>query len=198
MIIPQYQHSIVKKLDQILVVDIEATCWEKKPPPDGESEIIEIGICTLDIISGERLEKNSILVKPERSNVSDFCTKLTTLTQAQVDTGISFADACKVLKNNYLSQQRIWASYGEYDRKQFERQCQSQNISYPFGSRHINVKTLFGIIYALPYEVGMAQALELMHLPLEGTHHRGGDDAGNIAQILSQLIAVARNENRGS
>jgi len=34
-------------LDQVLVIDIEATCWEGPPPEGLESEIIEIGICPL-------------------------------------------------------------------------------------------------------------------------------------------------------
>lgn len=180
------------KLDQILVVDIEATCWEGAIPPEQESEIIEIGICSLDIATGQRLEKESILVQPERSKVSEFCTQLTTLTQEQVDRGISFKDACSILRKKYLSKDRIWASYGDYDRSQFQRQCQSRSITYPFGNRHINVKSLLAIVYALPGEVGMAQALELLNLPLEGTHHRGGDDAWNITEILSKLLLQAR------
>ena len=176
------------KLDQILVIDIEATCWEGSPPLGEENEIIEIGICTLDIVSGERLIKESILVKPERSKVSDFCTQLTTLTQAQVDKGISFAEACDILRKKYLSKDRVWASYGDYDRKQFEKNCQSHQVNYPFGPRHINVKTLFALMRALPSEVGMVTALEMMNLPLEGTHHRGGDDAWNIARILGMLL----------
>ncbi|MBD2184598.1 exonuclease domain-containing protein [Planktothrix sp. FACHB-1355] len=177
-----------KKLDIIIIVDVEATCWSESPPPGQENEIIEIGICTLDIATGKRLEKESILVKPERSTVSEFCTQLTTLTQAQVDTGISFAEACAMLKQKYLSHQRVWASYGDYDRRQFERQCQSRQISYPFGTRHINVKTLFAIVHGLSIEVGMDEALQLLNLPLEGTHHRGGDDAWNIAAIFSELL----------
>ena len=177
-----------KNLDQILVIDIEATCWETSPPPGEENEIIEIGICPVDIASGERLSKESILVKPERSQVSEFCTNLTTLTQAEVDRGTSFAKACGILKSKYLSHQRVWASYGNYDRRQFERQCQSRQISYPFNPRHINLKTLFAIMYNLPREVGMAKALEIMQLPMEGTHHRGVDDAWNIAGICSKLL----------
>jgi inhibitor of KinA sporulation pathway (predicted exonuclease) len=34
----------------------------------------------------------------------------------------------------------------------------------------------------------MAQALALLHLPLTGTHHRGGDDAYNIAQIATVIF----------
>ena len=184
---------MVKKLGGIIVVDVEATCWEGDKPPGQENEIIEIGICTLSITSGERLTKETILVKPERSTVSEFCTQLTTLTQEQVERGIDFPNACSILKNKYLSKDRVWASYGDYDRRQFERQCQSRQISYPFGARHINVKTLFALIYALPNEVGMAEALEIMNLPLEGVHHRGVDDAWNIAGILSELLLRSRN-----
>jgi inhibitor of KinA sporulation pathway (predicted exonuclease) len=45
------------------------------------------------------------LVKPERSTVSEFCTELTTLTQEQVDQGMSFAEACERLQKRYLSNQ---------------------------------------------------------------------------------------------
>ena len=183
---------MAKKLDQIIVVDVESTCWQDSKPADQESDIIEIGICTLDVASGQRLEKESILVKPERSSVNEFCTQLTTLTQAQVEQGIAFAAACSLLKKKYFSKERVWASYGDYDRRQFERQCQSLKVSYPFDTRHINVKSLFAIIHALPQEVGMDKALELLNLPLEGTHHRGGDDAWNIAAILSRLLLQTR------
>ena len=33
-----------------------------------------------------------------------------------------------------------------------------------------------------------AEALRLLQLPLEGTHHRGADDAWNIAAILAELM----------
>ena len=179
-----------RKFDQIIVVDLEATCWEKNKerPKNETSDIIEIGVCLLDVQTRQRTEKHSILVKPQRSRISNFCTRLTTLTQEQVDRGILFADACKMLRDNFYSKHRVWASYGEYDRNQFQKQCQEMNVSYPFGTRHINVKTLFAIAHQLPKEVGMGQALELLNLPLEGTYHRGGDDAWNIAGILATLL----------
>lgn len=179
---------MTRKLSSIIVIDIEATCWPKKPPPGQEQEIIEIGVCPLNLDTGQLLDKESILVRPERSCVSEFCTQLTTLTQEQVDQGISFLEACKLLEKKYETRQQVWASYGEYDRKQFLKQCESRGIRYPFGSRHLNVKTLLAVIYRLPREVGMAQALEMLDLPLEGTHHRGADDARNIAQILAKLL----------
>lgn len=181
-----------KILDQVLIVDVEATCWEGPAPEGQESEIIEIGLCTLDVASGERLEKRSILVKPQRSRVSPFCTQLTSLTQSMVDHGISFMKACTILRQEYASKERVWASYGDYDRRTFERQCREFQVEYPFGVRHLNIKTLFALVHALQFEPGMAEALRIMNLPLEGTHHRGGDDAWNIAGILAELLKRCR------
>lgn len=179
---------MTRRYDLLLVVDIECTCWERQPPPGQETEIIEIGLCTLVPATGERVEKRSILVRPERSTVSPFCTNLTTLTQEQVDTGIPFPEACAILANEYRGRQRVWASYGDFDRQQFEKQCAARNVPYPFGPSHLNVKTLFTLLRRMRHDVAMSQAMELMGLTLEGTHHRGHDDAWNIALLLAKLL----------
>jgi len=177
-----------KKLDKILIIDIEATCWRNKIPLKQKSEIIEIGICVLETTTWERLSKDSIIVKPSCSEISPFCTELTTLTPMDVNKGISLKAACNQLQTRYLSSQYPWASYGDYDRKQFESECRDKQVRYPFGSTHINVKTLLALIQHWESEVGMTTALEKLGLPLEGTLHRGVDDAWNIAQILAGLL----------
>lgn len=180
------------KLDQLLVIDLESTCWEGEPPEDQESEIIEIGVCLLDIATGSRLAKQSILIKPERSEISPFCTELTTLTQAQVDRGVTFDRACTILRRRYISRDRPWASYGDYDRRMFERQCQERCIDYPLSPTHLNVKNLFALINGLRREVGLLRAMQLFQLPLEGVHHRGVDDAWNTGLLLAKLLLKCR------
>ncbi|GLZ32306.1 exonuclease [Lentzea sp. NBRC 105346] len=180
------------QLDTVLVVDVEATCWETAPPPGQRNEIIEIGLCPVDVATGERGERRSILVRPQHSTVSPFCTKLTTLTPEQVASGVTFAEACALLRTEFRSDRRVWASYGDYDRKQFERQCAAEGVRYPFGPRHINVKTLFALVRGLPREVGMDEALRIAGRPLEGTHHRGHDDAFNIAGLFAELVCTLR------
>jgi inhibitor of KinA sporulation pathway (predicted exonuclease) len=183
---------MAKKLDHAIVIDLEATCWDGSPPASEASEIIEIGICPLELSTGRRLAKRSILVKPTRSRVSTFCTQLTTLTPEQVATGITFTEACEILRREYQSRDRVWASFGDYDRTMFQKQCDAAGVPYPFGPRHLNVKTLFAITRGLPHEIGMSEALGLMGAPLEGTHHRGDDDAWNIAGILAELVNKLR------
>ena len=180
-------NKIKMKFDQILVIDIESTCWED-PQISELSEIIEIGITPVSTKSGDILEVRDIIVKPEHSKISEFCTKLTTLTQDDADSGIPFKDACDILVKQYNSKKYMWASYGNYDKRQFYDQCKRENIEYPFAKAHINVKLLFALKYSLKREVGMDRALKLLGMPLIGTHHRGGDDSRNIASILSKIL----------
>ncbi|MFJ5867613.1 exonuclease domain-containing protein [Streptomyces parvus] len=170
------------------VVDVEATCWEGQPPPDQVSEIIEIGLTVVDLRAGERLAKHRLLVRPARSEVSPFCTELTGLTQAEVDAGRPFAEACRVLAAEHRTGLLPWASWGDYDRNQFTRQCRATGAEYPFGQRHTNAKAAFTASYGLRRRPGMAQALETAGLPLEGRHHRGDDDAWNIAALVLDLV----------
>ena len=182
----------MRRLDRIVVVDVEATCWEGEPPPGEENEIIEIGVCLLDVATAERGERESFIVRPVTSSVGPFCTRLTTLTREEVERGVSLEEACQALRRRFRTHDRVWASYGDYDRRQFERQCRRDSVAYPFGASHINVKTLLAVTRGLPHEIGMSEALELLGIQLEGTHHRGGDDAWNIAAILGRIITAAR------
>lgn len=175
-------------VNRLLLVDIESTCWRGRPPQGQTSDIIEIG---LSVFSRETLkieETCSILVRPTNSRVSKFCTELTSLTSKQVADGLSFADACLCLKEEYRSHKKVWASWGDYDRRQFEEQCEREGVSYPFGRNHINLKYLFSLICRLPHDVGVTQALDYLGLDFEGTPHRGVDDAHNMARILQRLL----------
>ncbi|MCT4357091.1 exonuclease domain-containing protein [Streptomyces sp. Je 1-79] len=171
------------------IVDVEATCWERdgERPPGAVSEIIEIGLTVVDLEAGERTGRHRILVRPARSTVSAFCTELTGLTQAEVDTGLDFAAACRLLASAYASGARPWASWGDYDRKQFTHQCRVSRVEYPFGHRHTNAKAVFTEANGLPKRPGMARALQIAGLRLEGRHHRGEDDAWNIAALVLKL-----------
>ena len=184
------------RLDQILVIDLESTCWSGEPPAGQQSEIIEIGLCTLDVHSLQRLETRSILVRPERSQVSEYCTSLTTLTPADVARGTSLREACRILREEYAAEERLWASFGDYDRKKFERECNAKEVAYPFGDAHLNVKNLFAVVYRLHHEVELDQVLSILGWRMEGTYHRGDADAWNIARVLGHILQRARDEDR--
>ena len=177
-----------RRLDKILVVDLEATCWESEPPNGESSEIIEIGLCVLDVATGERTDTQGILVKPERSALSDYCQKLTTITPDMLTGAPSFAEACALLVERFDSTRRTWASYGDFDRIKLMQQCEDWGVPYPFGRSHINVKNLFALQQGLSKEVGLQEATALIGLLFEGTIHRGVDDAWNIAAVLNRVL----------
>jgi inhibitor of KinA sporulation pathway (predicted exonuclease) len=177
-----------RNVDKIVVVDVEATCWEERTPPRGEhQEIIEIGIVLLDVASLQKENKTSIFVRPTTSRISSFCTKLTTITQQDVDQGVSLKEACRRLEDEFDVRNRTWASFGDFDRNLFQKDCHYKNISYPF-STHINAKNLFAIMTGQKRELGTEEVMRLLNQPMEGTHHRAADDAWNVATILSKII----------
>jgi inhibitor of KinA sporulation pathway (predicted exonuclease) len=184
-------------LDKIVVVDIETTCWSKGQIPkledgrDTKSEIIEIGICLLDINTKEISMSRGYIVKPENTTISPFCQNLTTLKQENVDKGQSLISAVLNIMDIYMSPRRVWASYGFFEKDHISRECYEKNINnrkFPFSQRHINVKTLFAVKHKLTTEIGLIRALEMINMEPIGTLRRGIDDAVNVARILTTLV----------
>jgi len=173
-------------------VDIESTCWRSNPeqPKNEISEIIEIGITEIDTKNIKVLRTKSIIVKPQSSKISKFCTELTTLTQEQVDQGISLSQACDELKLRFKSDKRPWMSWGDYDRRQFSKNCRDYDVSYPFSSSHTDIHSMFTLLYGV--ELSMEDALKYLNLPLIGTQHRGDSDSLNISNILLFLLKKFR------
>lgn len=182
---------MAKDLKIINIVDIESTCWDKpeEKPANEQNEIIEIGIVALDIQNLQIVAKDSILIKTQFSTVSPFCTKLTTITQDMLDKdGISLKEALELLKSKYKPHLRTWGSYGDYDREEFKKNCERIGEEYVWGRTHLNIKNLLALHKGLKREIGMAEACALLGIKLEGTLHRGLDDAENIAKIYSKII----------
>lgn len=182
-----------KLLDKIVVLDLEATAFKgpEAPPTRRGQEIIEIGARLLDI-STQTVEStgyfDSLLIRPENSEISPLCTSLTSITPEMVEDAPRLRDVVDGMIDALDSKKRVFASYGDFDRIQFSMECRDKEIAYPFGPRHINVKTLIALTMGWEQEVGMAEALVRLGLPLKGTHHRAGDDSFNIALILSRAL----------
>src|SRR5687767_879866 len=103
---------MARLLDRILVIDVEATCWPRGEEPAGvESEIIEVGVAEVDVAAAAVVGNASLIVRPQRSTISAYCTELTTLTQAQVDAGVTFEEACRVLEGKDRKSTRLNSSH---------------------------------------------------------------------------------------
>lgn len=182
-----------RDLSVVNVVDLEATCYENSAFPTGEiQEIIEIGVCVLRLDTGERYKRQGILVRPQASLVSPFCTELTGLTQSDVDRGLPLAEAGKVLVKEYKSSTRVWAGWGEWDRQQMEQECQSKAIRSPMSSTYLNISLLFALAFNQPRERSLSDALALLGLKAEGELHHAEDDAWNAALLLHYILSGKR------
>lgn len=179
------------KLHNLIVIDIEASCWEDPVPgsdaeragtrdevgfiPAGQQrEIIEIGVCLIELKTLDVSQRWSTLVRPALAEISPYCTKLTSLTAARLEGAADFAGAIAGLKTwlgtvrlvqrglpphglasvgpeatlasaiDDMCRQPI-ASWGTFDRLLLERQCHRLGIAFPFSTTHFNLKALFPI-----------------------------------------------------
>jgi 3'-5' exoribonuclease 1 len=172
-----------------LVIDLEATCDNAGAVPKHEMEIIEIGAVLVDHETFELTAEFQTFVRPVRHpKLTPFCQELTSITQAQVDAAPEFAQAIAALREFMAGEQPLFCSWGAYDRNQFQLDARYHKVALPFDEDHLNLKEAFSEGLGTRKRFGMAGALRLLGLPLEGTHHRGIDDARNIARILPYAI----------
>lgn len=172
-----------------IIVDVEATCWSQGTKP-GRQEIIEIGAVALDPLTLDIVSEFSRFVRPVVEPVlSDFCRELTTITQADVDPAPTFPAAFAAFLEWVGEDWDGWSSWGGYDLTQFRVDARRHCITLPdlFESHHVNLKEVFAGLYQVKGPT-MKGALDLMGLPLIGTHHRGLDDARNIARLAKLIL----------
>ena len=182
-----------RRMDVINVIDIEATCWPQWEDRRDEMEIIEIGNCQLDTRTNEILTGTSIIVKPTRSDVSKYCTHLTGHTAESLERdGIPFVAAIIALRRRLKTGKFLWASWGDFDRHIFEKQCKREGVNYPFGPTHFNVKALYALLMRKRKQCSVEEATEELGWEFEGRPHNGQDDTNNIARILAWILPAMR------
>lgn len=181
----------------LMVIDVEATCWEtieeQKSQPN---EVIEIGYSFIN--EGIVSQGKSIIIKPEFSSLSQFCTKLTGITQEILDSGVNYKIGYKNLSKLITSP---WASWGYYDYSILNGMCSLYKISNFIPSSHINIRKMFAEIVMKSDNPKTApsnpkDAMSIIKMKWEGANHRGDSDAYNIARIYVELLEMKKkNEN---
>jgi inhibitor of KinA sporulation pathway (predicted exonuclease) len=182
-----------------LVIDLEATCDDREAGngrgsvPPHEMEIIEIGAVLADAETLSPVADFQTFIQPVRHPLlTPFCTKLTSITQDDVSNAKGFREAIADLARFIDGRDALFCSWGDYDRNQFEQDARFHRVSLPFGGRHLNLKKRFSAELGETKRYGMAGALARVGLPLVGTHHRGIDDARNIAKLLPWCLGRAK------
>ena len=172
-----------------LVVDLEATCDDRGAVPRAESEIIEIGAVLVDAHTLEPVEEFQTFVRPVRHPVlTAFCTELTTITQADVAGAPLFTEVAPELRA--FGEGAVWCSWGNYDRNKLEEDARFHGIAMPLPGPYMNLKDVFARTVG-GRRRGNRNALARVGLRATGTHHRGIDDARNIARLLPFALGRA-------
>lgn len=182
--------SFSRDIPAYLVVDLEATCDDRGAVPREESETIEIGAVLVDGETLRPLRELQTFVRPVvHRRLTAFCTQLTTITQADVDHAPLFPEAADRLAA--FAGNAVFCSWGAYDKNQLARDARRHGVAHPLPGSHLNLKELFARATGARRPCGTAGALARLGFVMEGTHHRGIDDARNIARLLPYALGRA-------
>lgn len=183
----------LRRFKTLLVVDLEATCWGDALHGREDMETIEFGGVLVRMSDLQPIDERSWFIWPRVHPVlSDYCTNLTSITQSQVDAGLPFEEVCQLIAA-WLEPYREhlgWGSWGNFDKHQLEKDGRRLGLPSPLAAfPHTNLKDVFSKKHqAGKPRPGMRRALELCSLSIDGTHHRGIDDARNIVRIVPYIL----------
>jgi 3'-5' exoribonuclease 1 len=175
---------------QYVVVDLEATCWEGGSIADKDKmEIIEIGAVRLESASGLVQDEFASFIRPVvEQTLSSFCQSLTTIQQSDVDAAGYFYEVFPRFLDWIGPEPFRLCSWGAYDLNQFRKDCLRHGVPVPHTfEQHINLKKEFSLLFNVR-PMGMKGALAHLKIPAEGQHHRGIDDARNIARLATHIL----------
>lgn len=189
-----------------MVIDLEATCCDRQSIPRHQMETIEIGAVMVDRATLQPVSEFQTFVRPVRHpQLTDFCRDLTTITQADVDAAPQFAQVIGLFQT-WLAQypNYLFCSWGEFDLRQIQKEVRYHKLDWSIHSSHCNLKSHFSKSYRKqlqsmngenhpkPYKTyGLTQALQLVGRAIEGTPHRGIDDARNAAKLIPYAFGIA-------
>lgn len=178
--------------DKVLVIDFEMTCWEGEPPVGQQPEIIEIGIVEIDIDALSILRSHSYLVKPELSDVSDYCEALTGHSGRKLKKqGQPLQQIASQLQKKWGTASKAWIAWGS-DRKAIVDDCVAKGVHNPFSEAFHDLGQQFTFMTGSHSAVGLSKAMESLGLERSGRIHSGVDDALDTARTWIALTAFFR------
>ncbi|KAM9792352.1 ERI1 exoribonuclease 2 [Neosynchiropus ocellatus] len=194
----------------LIVIDFESTCWREKN--NLSQEIIEFPAVLLNTSTGEVESEFHTYVQPqERPLLSDFCTELTGITQAQVEAGIPLR-ICLSQFSRWLQKLQLqmgvafpskekrapppsavklctfltWSDWDLGVCLQYE--CKRKQIHKPdVLNSWIDLRSTYRLFYDRKPK-GLNGALQDLGIQFAGREHSGLDDARNTAQLAWRMM----------
>lgn len=171
-----------------LTVDIEATSYEGCSNIE-EMEVIEIGLAYVQ--NGIPTDDYATLVRPVRTKINHYCTKITGITPKMVVDAPTFSQAMSNIGAWVASLDEApitWCSWGVYDRNHLALERRIHDAANPFPPLHVNAKKVFQkVVTPSGRQVGLQRALEIAGIDPMLPTHRALPDARNVAEIILKL-----------
>lgn len=174
-----------------IVFDLEATCWEGRPPSKIQ-ETIEIGAVRLNAYGEVEGSFNKFIRPILNPRLSHFCRELTTIDQAYIDRARAFPEVIEQFQDwaEIFDEDYLLCSWGNFDRKMLVQDCKLHGLEFDWVEQHINLKSQYQELKRLRKPRGLKSAVNSEGFEFTGTHHRGIDDAENLAKIFAKFLDV--------
>ncbi len=177
---------------QFIIYDLEATCW--RSPKPRQVEIIEIGAVRvnedLEIVD----EFSEFILPVIHPQIDKFCTKLTSITQEDVEYADHFNVVIKRFEDwmDCASARTALFSWGEFDHRQFVADARHHNLKLDWLKYWACLQRHYSKYKGAKNQIGLKNALIHEGLEFNGTQHRAIADARNMAELF---IKVAKPMN---
>ncbi|XP_046897491.1 ERI1 exoribonuclease 2 [Hypomesus transpacificus] len=193
----------------LIVIDFESTCWREKKHYG--QEIIEFPAVLLNTSTGEvEAEFHSYVQPQEHPVLSDFCTELTGITQAQVESGVPL-QICLSRFSRWLQTQQLqrglafsrhpsgspapshklcaFVTWSDWDLGVcLQYECSRKQLHKPdVLNSWTDLRSTYKLFYSRKPK-GLNGALQDLGIQFSGRQHSGLDDARNTAGLAWRMM----------
>ncbi|MDF0727391.1 3'-5' exonuclease KapD [Cytobacillus sp. S13-E01] len=162
---------------QYLFIDFEFTMPENRANPYGfYPEIIEVGLVS---VTGQKIcDTFSSYVKPVKFPIlTDRCRSFLSISQDQVNGGISFKELVERLSEFDTSQSSTIITWGNMDMKVLRQNCMKANTPFPFAGKQRDLSMEYKRFFGDQNQTGLWKAVQDYGKEGTGKHHCALDDA---------------------
>lgn len=193
----------------MVLMDLEATTSGDAPLPGepviagDDCEIIEIGLVVIDLEGGPArptAEFSSVVRPMLNPTLTEFCTRYTGISQAEVDAAPAYPEASAALTEFVAQLDTLpggwsWGSWGVSDLELLERDAARNGCINPLpAGRHFDLKATFQTMRGERGGTGQKGAFERLGLTPLAKAHRALGDALNLSVLfwVMRRYAVAQ------
>lgn len=166
----------------VVFYDMEMCCFETSKEV---GEIIEIGAVMVNLKLGRVVKEYSVLVKPERDEISEFCTSITGISPKMLKSAVPLKEAMRRL-HKHMSPNHYWLSWGSDD-VVLAKECGEKGVDLN-PKTLINLAPLVRMMFMKNRNFGLKEVCEHFDAPVVSPAHRALPDAQTLANLGLKLL----------